>query len=166
MAHIEVSEIMTIKPVTVEEGSSVMESAKLMKTYRVSSVIIMSKNELVGILTVDDVVRLGVATGMNLEKTLVDDIMTRDVVTLTPGEDISEVINIFTEYGIRQVPVLDDKKNMVGFVTLKDVLRFEPAMLDIAIGGLRLEEENRQRSLQKLADGEQLIDEDDEDLFE
>ena len=157
---------MSNKPITIEAGTSIMESAKLMKSYRVSSVVVMSKDKIVGILTVDDIVRLAVAIGMDLEKNSVDEIMTTDVVTVTPAEDISEVMNIFTEFEVRQVPVIDNEKSLVGFVTLKDVLRVEPAMLDIAISGFRLEEENRQKDIQKLSDGDLIVDEDDEDLFE
>lgn len=165
MAYIQVSEIMTRGPITVNSGISIVESAKVMKTYKISSVIVMDGENLVGILTVDDIVRLAVAVGMNLEKTTVDEIMTRDVVTIEPTKDITDVMNMFAEFEIRQVPVVDNEK-LVGFITLKDVLRFEPAMLDIAVGSLRLEEENRQRVISKLENGEVDIDEDDEDLFE
>jgi CBS domain-containing protein len=165
MAYIQVSEIMTRKPITVKSSMSIMESAKVMKAYKISSVLVMSGKKLVGILTVDDVVRLAVASGMDLEKTIIEDIMTRDVVTISPDKDITDVMNMFAEFEIHQVPVIDGK-NLAGFVTLKDVLRFEPAMLDIAVGGLRLEEENRQRILLKRAAGEIQVDEDDEDLFE
>lgn len=165
MAYIQISEIMTRAPITVKAGTSIIEVAKVMKSYRISSVIVLSNAEIAGIITVDDIVRLAVAVGMDLEKTIVDEIMTRDVVTISPDRDITDVMNLFSEYEIRQVPVIVDKK-LVGFITLKDVLRFEPAMLDIAVGSLRLEEENRQRTIEKLSNGEADVDEDDEDLFE
>lgn len=164
MTYIQVSEIMTRAPITVNAGTSIIEVAKVMKTYRISSVIVLSGKEIAGIITVDDIVRLAVAVGMDLEKTVVDEIMTRDVVTISPDKDITDVMNLFSEYEIRQVPVVD--KKLVGFITLKDILRFEPAMLDIAVGSLRLEEENRQRSIEMLSNSESDIDEDDEDLFE
>ena len=165
MTYMQVSEIMTTSPVTVKAGTSIVEVAKVMKTYRISSVIVMSDEEIAGILTVDDVVRLAVAVGMDLEKTPIDNIMTRDVITVSPDRDITDVMNLFGEFEIRQLPVVNNDK-LVGFITLKDVLRFEPAMLDIAVGSLRLEEENRQRSISKLVNGDAEIDEDDEDLFE
>jgi len=165
MAYIQVSEIMTRAPITVKAGTSIIKVAKVMKSYRISSVVVLSGSEIVGVVTVNDIVRLAVAIAVDLEKTLIDEIMTRDVVTISPDKDLADVMNLFSEYEIGQVPVVDGKK-LVGFITLKDVLRFEPAMLDIAVGSLRLEEEHRQQALEKLSNGELDIDEDDEDLFE
>lgn len=166
MTYIQVSEIMTRTPVSIQVGTSIVEVAKVMKTYRISSVIVLEDGQLAGILTVDDIVRLAVAVGLDLEKTLIEDIMTRDVVSISPDRDVTDVMSLFSEFEIRQVPVVDEAKKLVGFITLKDVLRFEPAMLDIAVGSLRLEEEHRQQEISKLVNGEMDLDEDDEDLFE
>ena len=55
MTELHVSEIMTKRPVTIDKSKSIVESAKLMKKNRISSLIDLSKNKLVGIITVDDV---------------------------------------------------------------------------------------------------------------
>jgi CBS domain-containing protein len=122
MNKIRVSEIMSQKPVMIKSGESITAAAKKMKDYRISSLIITSQKELRGIITVDDIVRRGVARNIDLNKTKIDNIMTDEIITVNPNDNISEVIEIFNEYQIRQAPVLDETKKIVGFITFKDIL--------------------------------------------
>lgn len=158
-----VSEIMTKKPITINIGSSISKVAKLMQKYRVGHILVMDGDVLAGIVTVDDIVRKGVAANMDAKKTKVDDLMTSDIISIEPTADIRELMELFSESDIRQVPVMD-KESLVGFVTMKDVLRVEPALMDLAINKIRFEEESRQQRIQKFSDDEFLAD--DEDLFE
>ena len=161
--ELKVSEIMTKKPITIGVGSNLVQVAKLMRKYRVGHILVLDKKDLVGIITVDDIVRKGVAVSIDVKKSKVDDLMTTDIISIEPTADVRELMELFSESDIRQVPVMD-KNSLVGFVTMKDVLRIEPALFDLAVTKICFEEENRQRKIQKFSDDEFLAD--DEDLFE
>jgi len=167
MNNLQVFEIMTRNPVTVGEGSSIKEAANKMKSYRVSSLLILGENNnLLGIITVDDIVRLVVAPGLDVKKTLVDQVMTKRLITVDSKASIEEVISLFVDNEIRQIPIVDKNNKLEGFVTLKDILRFEPAMLELAVDSLRLEEEHRQKEIRRLMNSSfSEVDSDDEDLF-
>ncbi len=155
---------MTKHPVSVHSDVSVKDAAIKMKNFRVSSLIIIAKDKSVqGIITVDDIVRLVVAKGLNSEKTSVKDVMTKNVITITPDKSVDEVVTVFIDNDIRQIPVVSDGSKLEGFVTLKDILRFEPALFDLAVNSFKVEEERRQQEISKLA-SESFSDEDD-DLF-
>jgi CBS domain-containing protein len=157
---LQISDIMSTKPVSIEESASIHAAATKMKKYRVSSIIITDSNgKLSGILTVDDIVREAVVPELDMQKP-VTDIMIIDVVSVTPDKDVRDVMSLFNEYEIRQAPVLDPQKEVIGFITLKDILRFEPAMLDIAVENLRQEEDNRQEAIQRFVNTQEMPDED------
>jgi CBS domain-containing protein len=157
---LQVADIMSTKPISIEETATIHAAAKKMKQFRVSSIIITNvSGNVSGILTVDDIVREAVVPEIDMQSP-VSDIMTVDVVSVNPERDVRDVIGLFNEYEIRQAPVLGTKKNVIGFITLKDILRFEPAMLDIAVENLKQEEDQRQEAIQRFMNGEEMPDED------
>lgn len=161
MTSVQVSDIMSRKPISVMAEESIFVAAAKMKRYRISSLIVRGKDyKLQGIVTVDDIVRQAVATRLDLD-TPIEEVMTEDVVTVEPNRDIRDVMDLFSEYEIRQAPVMEEE-TIVGYVTLKDLLRFEPALLDIAVETLRQEEQSRQETIKRVMDNTEM---DDQDLF-
>lgn len=59
---------------------------------------------------------------------LVEDVMTRSVVTLTPGETLRDTLDLLRSHRVRHLPVVDDSK-VVGIVTDRDVKRATPSVL-------------------------------------
>ena len=59
---------------------------------------------------------------------LVEDVMSRSVVTLTPEQTLRDAIELLRSKGIRHLPVVDDSK-IVGIVTDRDVKRATPSLL-------------------------------------
>ena len=56
-------------------------------------------------------------------KMIVDDYMTKDLITFTPDTDLQEVVNTLIQNRISGAPVLDDKGKVVGLIDDKDCLR-------------------------------------------
>ncbi len=52
----------------------------------------------------------------------IDEIMERDVITVTAGDDQEQVAGVFSKYDLLAVPVVDDEGRMLGIVTADDVL--------------------------------------------
>lgn len=87
-----------------------------------SCVVIVENNRLVGIFTERDLVKL-IATEVKITEIIVAKVMTRDVVTLkvSEGQDIFTALNLFRQHRIQHLPVVDDRHNLIGTITAKNL---------------------------------------------
>src|SRR5207237_5776215 len=76
---------------------------------------------LVGIFTERDVLRLA-GEGSQFTEVLVGDVMTRQLVTLAPDDDILDAARLMGERKIRHLPVLEGE-NLLGMVGIREVVR-------------------------------------------
>lgn len=138
---IRVREIMTRKPVTINKEASIATAAKIMTQNRVGSLIIIDKGKLSGIITEGDILRRAFIKNKSPTKTKVWQIMTKDVVTAHPDDDLYHLTQIMNNKGIRRLPVVENEK-VVGYITEKDLLKIEPSLLDVLIEKLKIKEPN------------------------
>ncbi|MFP4118599.1 MAG: CBS domain-containing protein [Candidatus Woesearchaeota archaeon] len=153
----QVSEIMTRKPVVIQKGTSIKKAAETMKRFNVGSVPVLDKRKVVGFFTGDDMVFKVLAEGKVPSKTLVDEIMIQDVISITPASTVKEAMEMLAENDIKRLPVIDKEKNLVGFVTIKDILRIEPTMMDLAIEKIRFDEDRRQEAIRKYVEQDDIL---------
>lgn len=161
MEEVQVSEIMTRRPVTVNVSVPVDKAAGIMKRYRIGSILVMDKKKLVGILTVEDIAYSVTAKALDASKVLVDDIMTRGIIFIKPDASLRDAMEVINDNDIKQLPVISDDK-LVGLVTMKDLLRIGPAVSDLIVEHVRFSEETRQKEIKRLEE-EPYIDDDDFD---
>jgi signal-transduction protein with cAMP-binding, CBS, and nucleotidyltransferase domain len=135
-----VCDAMTEEPVVVKENISLMACANIMKDHHVGAVII--KNHGLHILTEQDIVRKGTAIGLDPNRALVSEIMTVVDHTAEPQQDIFEALIKMRETNIRHLPVLNNG-DMVGLLTLKDILKIEPQLFELMVEKFELKEEER-----------------------
>jgi len=136
-----VSDAMTKKPVEVSEDISIKECAQKMKEHDVGSVLVKKNGKFVGILTEEDLVYKIVAEGKDAKKTKVRDIMVTRLITIEPDKDIYDALVKMSNNNIRRLPVLKDKE-LVGLLTLKDILKIQPQLFEIVAERYELREEN------------------------
>jgi CBS domain-containing protein len=137
-----VGDCMTIHPITVSKDIKLFEAAKLMNEKHVGSLIVVEKGRLIGLLTEQDLVRKGMAELKDPAETKIQDIMIKEIMTITPGEDIYDALKTMRDYNIRQLPVVE-RGNLVGFLTLKDILKIQPQLFDLIVEKFELREERR-----------------------
>ena len=125
-----VREFMARKVVTVSAAATVVDCAKVMAKRRVSSAVVMEKGAIVGIVTENDMSRRAVAAGLDCEKSHVRLIMTKGVVTIAPETPIYEAMTRLGRKRIKHLPVVKNGK-LVGIITAMDILRVQPAYIDI-----------------------------------
>jgi CBS domain-containing protein len=111
---------MTTRVLQAEPGWSVREAARRMGAAGVGSVVVCEGARLVGILTERDVLRLA-GEGADLDTALVEETMTRELVTATPDTDIVGAARLMGERRIRHLPVVEGE-NVLGVVGIRDVL--------------------------------------------
>jgi len=67
--------------------------------------------------------------------------MIKKVITITPDVDIYEALLVMRDEDVRMLPVLDGNK-LVGLLTVKDILKIEPALFELLAEKLILKEEH------------------------
>ncbi len=115
-----VRECLQKAPVTVPPECTLKEAAGLMASHGVGSLLVVSGDELLGIVTDRDIVVRGVGTGQSL-RTHVKSVMTERPVVIQGSADILEAFRIVKDAGVRRLPVLEDG-DIAGIITVDDLL--------------------------------------------
>lgn len=115
------------KDVVMASGdTSIADITKTMKEKNVGSVVIVKNNEndrsLLGIVTDRDILIKLIDQGSELNKKAVKEIVSQDVLTLKDSEGFKETTEKMAEKGVRRAPVVDDNNQVIGIVTLDDLL--------------------------------------------
>ena len=109
------------KPVvSIEPLASVFEAARLLDEHNVGALVVLIDEYLVGIVTERDYVRKVILDHKTSKETKISEIMTRDVVKVTPETSARECIDLMKEHHIRHLPVLVEGQ-VVGIVSLRDL---------------------------------------------
>ena len=111
---------MTSNVSVVSTKSSIRDAANEMKKLNVGSIPVCdTANRPVGIITDRDIVVRNVSEGMDCN-TPVDNVMTKDLVTVSPDTDIHEAANIMADNQIRRLPVVENNQ-IVGMLSIGDL---------------------------------------------
>lgn len=108
--------------VSVGPAESVHYALQLMAEHEVGALLVIEKGGLVGILSERDYARKVVLKGRLSHQTQVHEIMVERVICATLAMSVEEAMAIMTEYQIRHLPVLDDFKDVVGIVSMRDLV--------------------------------------------
>ncbi len=110
--------------ITIEPGLSVADAVKVLAQERIGAVLVVSGDgELAGILSERDIVRGLSSVGVGLMGRKVEELMTKSVVTCSPGDEIDQLMRDMTSHRIRHLPVMDDGK-LSGVISIGDVVKF------------------------------------------
>jgi CBS domain-containing protein len=113
-------DVMPMRLVQVAPDDSVHAAAARMAQEDVGSVAVCEGSRLVGILTERDVLRL-VARGADPERTRAAELMTTELVTVSPDDDVVSAARLMGERRIRHLPIVQGS-NLLGVVGIRDVL--------------------------------------------
>jgi IMP dehydrogenase len=111
--------VMIEQPYTTKPDLTVAEARKAMEEYSVSGLLVEEGGKLLGIITRRDI------TFEKNNKLKVSELMTKDVITAKAGITIDQAKEILHNKRIEKLPVVDDKKHIVGLITSKDILKME-----------------------------------------
>ncbi len=128
MAKIKVGDIMTRNFVFVKPDTSLINCAKKMMKHRVGSLLLVENKNLKGIITEKDIVWALTKKPKNLDKISANDITPKKLSTIKPSATIDEAIQRMKKMKFRRLPVTVNG-NVIGILTLKDILKIEPDFL-------------------------------------
>jgi CBS domain-containing protein len=110
--------------VAIRFAQSVTEAVALLAEQSLGALVVVDgESKPIGIVTERHIMRR-LATDDQILTRAVGEIMTRNLVTATPQDDLASVLHVMTERRIRHVPVVD-RKELVGIVSLGDIVRFQ-----------------------------------------
>ena len=107
---------------SVAPDTTVLQALKLMAERNVSAVLVTEGERLVGIFTERDYARKVVLKGLASKDTKVGDLMTQNVLTISPSHTVDDCMAIMTNNHIRHLPVVD-KGRLTGIVSIGDAVK-------------------------------------------
>jgi len=115
-----VGDLMTPDPLTVGQEVTLTDAARQMRDADVGVLIVTQGPEVRGVLTDRDIVVRAVADELDPATTRIAEIVTHDLVAVSPGDDIDTVAEMMRTHSVRRLPVLDGER-LVGVVSLGDL---------------------------------------------
>lgn len=115
-----VRDVMTAEPLTLDIGDTLVAAARQMRDADVGDVIVTEGGSVKGIVTDRDITVRGVAEELDPTSATLGGIVTRDLVTVGPDDDVSAAVDLMRTYSVRRLPVVDGGE-LVGVVSLGDL---------------------------------------------
>ena len=126
---------MILDPITLEKTANIGDALQIMKENKIGGIpVVDSDKKLVGIVTNRD---LRFEKDMTLS---VLDVMTSENIVTTQMTDLENAEKILQEYKIEKLPVVNDKDELIGLITFKDIIknRMRPNACKDKFGRLRV----------------------------
>jgi len=108
-----------LNPITIQENAIVGDAKKIMEEYSIGGIpVLSSEKKLVGIVTNRDL-----RFEKNNEK-LIGDVMTSSgLITTKKNISLNEAEVILQKNKIEKLPIIDDKNNLIGLITFRDIIK-------------------------------------------
>ena len=117
-----VNDVMTRNVRACEPSATVREAAALMAREDIGPVPVVEDGRLVGIVTDRDLVIRVLAEGRDPDHSTVGEIASKDLVTVSPDDELEDAMRLLAENQVRRLPVLDGDR-LVGIVAQADIAR-------------------------------------------
>ena len=115
-----VRDLMTSAVVTIEPQASVVEAAKMIQEEKGPLPVVEGDGRPVGMLTDRDIIARVVAEGHDPGSVTVEDIATRELVTIGPDQDADEAALLMAEHGLDRLLVVEGER-LVGIISEADI---------------------------------------------
>ncbi len=122
---------MTVRQVLLRKGggvyaigpeATVLEALKKLAEHDVGALLVMEGDRLRGVFSERDYARKLVLLGRFSKDTRVEEVMTQEVITVSPEADLSEAMRLMTEHRVRHLPVVEGEK-VVGVISIGDAVK-------------------------------------------
>lgn len=107
---------------SVSPQESVYNALEIMAEKSIGALLVIDEAKLIGIFSERDYARRIILKGKASRDTKVEEVMTREVISVSPENSIADCMLIMANNRIRHLPVLEDDR-LVGIVTIGDVVK-------------------------------------------
>ncbi len=109
------------KPVCVSPNDTVLHALQVMAQKNIGAVLIAEGHKVLGIFTERDYARKGEVAGRTAAHTLVKELMTSELISVTPKTSLEECLKLMQTYHIRHLPVVDGER-VIDILSIRDVM--------------------------------------------
>jgi len=121
---------------TVSPTATLATVAQRLRLEGIGALVVLEDGRLVGIISERDVVHAFAAHRADTSEIKVTEVMTRDVITCKPEDDLTRILGVMTRHRVRHLPVLDHGR-MIGLVSIGDAVKHRLAELETETAVLR-----------------------------
>lgn len=108
----------------IAQTASLADAVAQLRDQRIGSLVVSSDGRAIeGIISERDVVRALASHGASSLGRSVGSIMSTDVITCGPADDVEHLMRLMTEQRFRHLPVVDDRGDLAGIVSIGDVVK-------------------------------------------
>ncbi len=109
--------------ITVNSGEKIQEALRILIEKKINSMPVLNdEGRVVGMLSERDVLRVVDAAPASLDRILVREAMSKDVLFCVMEDDLDYVMNVMSKNNIRHMPIMSGQ-TLTGIVTIRDVLK-------------------------------------------
>lgn len=128
-----VQDAMITEVVFITPNESVYDAAKIMDQRGISSLMVMSNETLLGIITERDILSRVVARGLKPSEVNVVDVMSPSLITIGPDTTLEDANKIMVESRIKKLPVVDPvTRRLLGILSVTDFARLQHRLIEEA----------------------------------
>jgi CBS domain-containing protein len=114
----------------VRSGMNVYDVVKFMDLHNIGAVPILDSTQgLLGLFSERDLLRRCIVKNLDLNKTRIDDVMTKDVIIVEASDTPEFCLHIMKQQKIRHMPVVEDNK-LMGLVSMRDLMLHDVKLKD------------------------------------
>jgi len=125
---IEIHDVMVNKVITIKRHTTLENAVKLMNKHEIGCLIVEEEGKPIGIITERDLLKRVLATSKETRKMKAEQIMTNELISISPKMEIEEAARLMCQKKIKKLPVVENGK-LLGLVTLTDILRIQPQLI-------------------------------------
>lgn len=138
--------------IAVNQGASLQEAVKLMRQYHVGVLVVVREESgqrfPVGMITDRDILMRVLGEELSLDEVDVADVMSAELVLGHAGDSVSHSIRWMRENGVRRLPVVNDNNELIGILSVDDLIDVIAGELSDLAGLIRREQiEERRRTI-------------------
>lgn len=120
-----VAQVIANKPInalySITRETTVFQALEVMAEKNIGAVLVLEEGELIGIFSERDYARKVILLGRASRDTLINDVMTSNVITVETDQKIEDCMQIMSDKHIRHLPV-NKKGKLVGIISINDIV--------------------------------------------
>jgi CBS domain-containing protein len=107
---------------SVSPDTTVYDALKLMAEKEIGALVVVEKEKVVGIVSERDYARKIILKDKSSKETAVGEIMTSEVIHISPDKKVRKCLSLMTKHHFRHIPVLENER-LVGILSIEDIKR-------------------------------------------
>lgn len=118
-------QLLTIKGnaiLSVAPNSDVYDALVSMEKHHVGALLVLDAGKLIGIFSERDYARSVALKGKTSKNTLVSEIMSKDIISVTPDQTVEDCMNLMSDKRVRHLPVIDNG-TLMGVLSIGDLVK-------------------------------------------